>query len=97
MSDWKERVKFTKHALRKMMRREVKKEEVVDAIRYADRILYDLRSACFISIRKIDDKFLLVAYKFSNENIMVITTFKTSKGEHLILKRKRRGIWIELE
>ena len=66
---------------------------VYDTIRNPERVLFGKESGYFIAVKKVSDKFLIVAYLLLEESIIrVITTFLTSDPS-IIERRVGRGRW----
>ena len=72
------RVKFTKHALERMIDRSISRKEVFATLNDPDRITTDSYGNTIA--QKVIDRFLVrVIYKPEKEVIRVITVYRTSK------------------
>ena len=74
-------IKFTKHALQRIKKRNISKDEILDAIKNPDFLTEDLYGN--IIAQKIIDKqqLLRVFYSSEGEVKIIITAYKTSKTE----------------
>jgi len=72
------RVKFTKHALERMIDRSISRKEVFDTLNEPDSVTTDSYGNTIA--QKVIDKFLVrVIYKPEKGVIRVITVYRTSK------------------
>jgi len=90
-------IEFIGYALKRMKRRGISEKDVAGSIKSPDELLYDVLSRCHIAVKKTNDKHIIVTYTVTGNKVTVITTFKTSRGKYLILRKGRLGVWIKTE
>ena len=80
------RIRYTKHAIERMIERGITKEQVEDCIKNPTNITHD--KYCNKIFQKLIDhkKLLCVIIKYENNDIKIITTYKTSKIPKYISK-----------
>ena len=86
-------VKFSSHAVEKMLRRNVKISDVYATLKAPDEIYEDVEHETFIAIKKVNAKFIILAYKMENSRAKVITLFYTTKLDRLLKTKTARGAW----
>ncbi len=74
---------FTKHALERMRQRSITRDEVVLVLAKSDESLTD-RSGHSIAQMERNGKILRVFFTERDDNIIVITVYKTSKEKYRI-------------
>ena len=73
-------IKFTKHALQRIKKRKISKDEILDAINNPDLLEKDLYGN-FVAQKIIERRLLRVFYFSEGDAKIVITAYKTSKTE----------------
>ncbi len=90
-------IRFTKHAEKSMAKRNISKEQVVDAVRNPDQVFMDLSTKSLIAVKIRENlRAQIVAYRVEDEEIVVITTFITSKLNKLVGSKVSRGAWVRI-
>jgi len=85
------KIEVSPHAKRRLAVRMISEDLVYDTIRNPERVLFDKESGYFIAVKKVNDKFLIVAYLLLEESrIRVITAFLTS-DPNIVERRVGRG------
>jgi hypothetical protein len=86
----KRRPIFTKHAEEAMVKRELSEELVISAVRVPDKVFLDRRSGFMVAIKEKEVP-LVVVYDVVDDEVEVITAFKTSKLDKIIKSRLEKG------
>lgn len=86
-------VEFSHHALEKIRRRGVNMSHVHQTLRTPDELYEDVEHGTMIAIKKVNDKFIILAYREEDEVVKVITIYYTSKFDRLIRSKMVRGAW----
>ena len=86
-------VKFSSHALEKMRSRKVKISDVYATLRAPDEIYEDIEHETFIAVKKVNGKFIILAYRMEKDGAKVITLFYTTKLDRLLKNKTARGAW----
>ena len=73
-------IKFTKHALQRIKKRNISKDEILDTINSPDLLKKDLHGN-FIAQKIIEKRLLRVFYFSEGDAKIVITAYKTSKAK----------------
>ncbi|MEM0053447.1 MAG: DUF4258 domain-containing protein [Nitrososphaeria archaeon] len=70
---------FTTHALERMKQRKISKEEVITCIMNSDKLekIGEITKA----VKRANDKVLVVYCRYENEDIVVITAYKSSRAQ----------------
>jgi hypothetical protein len=76
-----------------MLRRNVKISDVYATLKTPDEIYEDVEHETLIAIKKVNAKFIILAYKTENSRAKVITLFYTTKLDRLLKAKKVRGAW----
>ena len=86
-------INYTEHALYQMKVRSVSKEMVEYTLNGPDKIYEDLQYNNFVCIKYVHNATLLVFFSKIGMDIMVISTFYTTKADKVIEGKVRRGLW----
>jgi len=73
-------IKFTKHALQRIKKRNISKDEILSTINNPDLLRKDLYGN-FVAQKVIEKRLLRVFYFSEGDAKIVITAYKTSKTE----------------
>ena len=73
-------IKFTKHALQRIKKRKISKDEILDTINNPDLLEKDLYGNS-VAQKRIESRLLRVFYFSEGDAKIVITAYKTSKTE----------------
>ncbi len=87
-------MELSDHAIDRMKRRKVSKEEIKETLENPEDVLFDTQTGYFIAIRKRNRKWLIVVYTPA-ERTRVISVIVTSKF-NIVEKRKKQGRWIKV-
>ena len=88
-------MKYTKHGKRRAADRGISEEVILDAVSEPSLSFYDLSSAAFVVFKKLDGKYLLVAYALEEGDVRVITTFITSTAQEIIEGKLKSNVWVK--
>ena len=88
-------MKYTKHGKRRAADRGISEEVILDAVSEPSLSFYDLSSAAFVVFKKLDGKYLLVAYALEEGDVRVITTFITSTAQKIIEGKLKSNVWVK--
>jgi len=66
---------------------------VHQTLRTPDELYEDVEHGTMIAIRKVNDKFVILAYREEEEVAKVITLYYTSKFDRLVRSKMVRGAW----
>jgi len=86
-------VEFSHHALEKIRRRGVNMSHVHQTLRTPDELYEDVEHETMIAIKKVNERFIILAYREEDEVVKVITIYYTSKFDRLIRSKTVRGAW----
>jgi len=86
-------VRFSHHALEKIRRRGVSMPHVRQTLRIPDELYEDVEHGTMIAIKKVNDRFIILAYREEDEVAKVITLYYTTKFDRLIRSKMVRGAW----
>ena len=86
-------VRFSSHALEKMHRRNVKTSDVYATLKAPDKVYEDVEHETLIALKKVNDKFIILAYRMENSVVKVITLYYTTKLDRLLKTKTVRGAW----
>jgi hypothetical protein len=86
-------IQFSRHALEKMRRRNVRIADVYATIKSPDEVYEDVEHGTIVAIKKINAKSLILAYKMEAEIVKVITLYYTTKFDRLLRAKMVRGAW----
>lgn len=86
---------LTPHAKTRMEEYEIKESEIEETIKYPEKLFLDIKTGRLVAIKKHGEKHLVVVYE-SNEEIVIITVFPTSKINKIVESRVKSGRWLEL-
>ncbi len=70
------RIRYTLHALERIKQREIEREQIIECLQEPDKVME--KNNIFQCVKKINKKLLIVVYK-KNDDILIITAFKTKK------------------
>ena len=73
---------FTKHALERMKQRGISREEVIRAIESSQKTVQDTLGHSIAQLQE-DGRILRVFYVQRNGDLLVITTYRSSKTKYL--------------
>jgi len=73
-------IKFTKHALQRIKKRNISKDEILDTIKNHELLKKDLYGN-FVAQKIIKKQLLRVFYFSEGDAKIIITAYKTSKAE----------------
>ncbi|MCD6504954.1 DUF4258 domain-containing protein [Candidatus Bathyarchaeota archaeon] len=90
-------VQFSRHALEKIQRRNVKVSDIYTTLRFPDDVYEDLEHGTSVAVKKVDAKFIIVIYRREDEVVKVITLYYTTKLDRLLKAKLRRGTWKKIE
>jgi len=86
-------IQFSDHALEKMRRRGIKRSYVYETLKTPDELYQDIEHDMMIAVKKINDKFVILAYGEADETVKVITVYYTAKLDKLIRSKTVRRAW----
>jgi len=86
-------VRFSHHALEKIRRRGVSMSHVHQTLRIPDELYEDVEHGTMIAIKKVNSRFIILAYRGEDEVVKVITLYYTSKFDRLIRSKTVRSAW----
>jgi len=89
-------MKYTKHGKRRAADRGISEEVILDAVSEPSLSFYDLSSAAFVVFKKLDGKYLLVAYALEEGDVRVITIFITSAAQEIIEGKLKSNVWVKI-
>ncbi len=69
---------FTEHAREAMVKRELDEESVIEAVNNPDELFLNRRTGRTVAVKR-DDQALVAVYDAVNDELEVVTVFKTSK------------------
>ena len=85
------RIEFTRHALRRMRERGVRREDVYEALGDPDEVLLDVETGRIVAAKY--SKGLCIVVEARGDAVKVITVLITSDLRRLVERRKERGRW----
>lgn len=68
----------------------IKEDGVEETVREPEKLFLDIKTGRLIAIMKYGEKHLVVVYE-SNEEIVIVTVFSTSKINKIVENRVRNG------
>jgi hypothetical protein len=86
-------VEFSHHALEKVRRRGVSMSDVYGALEIPDELFEDVEHGTLVAVKKVYDKFVIVAYREEDGVVKVITIYYTVKFDRLLRAKMVRGAW----
>ncbi|MGC8939112.1 MAG: DUF4258 domain-containing protein [Candidatus Bathyarchaeia archaeon] len=86
-------VQFSRHALEKMRRRNVKTADVYATIKSPDEVYEDVEHGTVVAMKKINTKSIILVYEMEAEVVKVITLYYTTKLDRLLKAKMVRGAW----
>jgi len=86
-------VQFSRHALEKMHRRNVKTSDVYATIKSPDEVYEDIEHRTVVAVKKVNAKSVILAYKMEAGIVKVITLYYTTKLDRLVGAKTVRGAW----
>jgi len=86
-------IQFSDHAQEKMRRRRIKRSYAYRTLKTPDELYEDVEHGIMIAVKKVSDKFVILAYEESDETVKVITVYYTAKMDKLIRSKTVRGAW----
>jgi hypothetical protein len=89
------KLKFTKHAKEIIAKREISESLILNVVKSPDMIFLDRRSSLMVAIKK-NKQALVVLYDPEDENLRIVTAFKTSKLVKLIKNKLDKGYWVKV-
>lgn len=90
-------VKFSGHAVEKMLVRKVRASDIYATLKSPDYIYKDVERETLIAVKNLHGKFIIVAYKIENDGAKVITIFYTTKFGKLLKTKMARGAWKKIK
>jgi len=76
-----------------MQRRGVSVGHVYDALSVPDKFYEDVEHGVGIAVKKVNDKFVIVAFEEEDGAVKVITLYYTVKFDKLVKSKMVRGAW----
>ena len=86
-------IQFSRHALEKMRRRNLKTSDVYATIKSPDEVYEDVEHRTVVAVKKVNAKSVILAYKMKAGVVKVITLYYTTKLDRLLKAKTRRGAW----
>jgi hypothetical protein len=86
-------VQFSRHALEKIRRRNVKVSDVYTALRFPDNVYEDLEHGTLVAVKRINTRSVVLVYRIEDEVVKVITLYYTTKLDRLLKAKLVRGAW----
>jgi len=86
-------VQFSRHALEKMRRRNVKFSDIHATIKSPDEVYEDVEHGTIVAVKKVNSKSVILAYKMEAGVVKVITLYYTTKLDRLLKAKTVRGAW----
>jgi len=86
-------VQFSRHALEKMRRRNVKTADVYATLKSPDEVYEDVEHGTMVAVKKVNGKSIILSYKMEAEVVKVITLYYTTKLDRLLKAKTVRGAW----
>jgi hypothetical protein len=86
------KITFTEHAREAMVKRELDEESVIEAVNNPDEHFLNRRTGRTVAVKR-DDQALVAVYDAVNDELEVVTVFKTSKPDKLIRRKLDKGHW----
>lgn len=90
-------VQFSRHALEKMRRRNVKASDVHATLKFPDEVYEDVEHGTLVAVKKVDGKSIIIVYKMEAEVVKVITIYYTTKLDRLLKAKLVRGAWKKIK
>ena len=90
-------VQFSRHALEKIQRRNVKIPDIYATLKFPDDVYEDLEHGTSVALKKVNAKFIVVIYKVEDEVVKIITLYYTTKLDRLLKAKLRRGAWKKIK
>lgn len=90
-------VRFSRHAVEKMHRRDVKVSDIHLTLKFPDEVYEDIEHGTFVAVKKIDAKSIVLAYTVDGEAVKVITLYYTTKLDRLLEAKLVRGAWKKIK
>jgi hypothetical protein len=90
-------VDFSRHALEKARKRHVTMSDVYDALDAPDELFEDVEHGTFVAVKKVYDKFVIVAYRKEDGVVKVITVYYTVKFDRLLRAKMVRDAWKKIK
>ncbi|WP_290595851.1 MULTISPECIES: DUF4258 domain-containing protein [unclassified Archaeoglobus] len=87
-------VKFTDHARKRLQEREIPEQDVINAVKDPDDVLFDADKGNLVAVKKVGDVHLIVVYAPSRP-LRIISVIQTSKL-NIVENRIRKGRWVRL-
>jgi hypothetical protein len=89
------KLKFTEHAEEIIAKREISESLILNVVKSPDMVFLDRRSSLMVAIKK-NKQALVVLYDPEDENLRIVTAFKTSKLVKLIKSKLDKGYWVKV-
>ena len=86
-------VEFSRHALEKVRKRGVSMSDVYGALGVPDELYEDVEHGTLVAVKKVYDKFVIVAYREEDSVVKVITVYYSFKFDRLLRAKMVRGAW----
>jgi len=86
-------VQFSRHALEKMRRRNLKTSDVYATIKSPDEVYEDVEHGTVVAVKKVNAKSVILAYRMEAGVVKVITLYYTTKLDRLLKAKTVRGAW----
>jgi len=90
-------VRFSRHALEKMRRRDVKASDIHATLKFPDEVYEDVEHGTFVAVKRVDAKSIVLVYKVEGEVVKVITLYYTTKLDRLLKAKLVRKAWKEIK
>ncbi|MGC8895236.1 MAG: DUF4258 domain-containing protein [Candidatus Bathyarchaeia archaeon] len=90
-------MKYTKHAKARAAERGITEDMILEAILQPSQTYYDLSTGTTIVFKKLNGKYLLVAYSKENKEIKIVTTFITSNAQEIISRKLESRTWVRIK
>jgi hypothetical protein len=86
-------VQFSRHALEKMRRRNVKSSDIHATIKSPDEVYEDVERGTVVAVKKVNVESVILVYKREANVVKVITLYYTTKLDRLLKAKMVRGAW----
>lgn len=90
-------MKFTKHAKTRAVERGITENMILEAILRPSQTYYDLSTGTTIVFKKLNGKYLLVAYSKEDKEIKIVTMFITSNAQEIISRKLEGKTWVKIK
>ncbi|MEM2971320.1 MAG: DUF4258 domain-containing protein [Candidatus Bathyarchaeia archaeon] len=90
-------MKYTRHAKTRIVERGITESIILEAILQPSQTYYDLSTGATIAFKRLNKKYLLVAYSKENSEIKIVTTFITSNAKEIISRKLESKTWVKIK